>query len=856
MKYLNKLLILHAFLLNVQLLHAQLPTYSDSIFSTYYYQRVALFKLLPKTENDVIFLGNSITDGSEWSELFKDNKIKNRGISGDISAGILHRIDDIAKGRPAMLFLMIGVNDLARGISVDSVVKNILIAVDYMHQYSPRTKIIVQSILPVTDFYNKFGGHTSKAHLIRQVNEKLNAAAKPHQFTYLDLYTLFLGADGKLDKRYTNDGLHLMGEGYMLWKHLVYPYVYQLTNKPALIPYPQKIEWSNTFFPLYKTESVVIENGELEKEGREVVLLLKENGITAAINKETPIGLPHIALKIAKADGNNKHAESYHLIVDENKVEITASTRHGIFNGIQTLRQLMRDGVIIPTCDIQDWPAFSWRGFMIDVGRNYVPFDMLKEQIEVMAQYKMNVFHFHPTEDIAWRFQIKQYPQLTAPEYMLRDKGKYYSIEEIKELIQFCKERYIAFIPEIDMPGHSAAFKRAMGKDMQSVEGKKIIENILNEICDTYDIPYIHIGSDEVRIIDTSFVPQMSSLIESKGKQVIGWEPGGNFKQATIRQLWREDGSDSHLKKGLRFIDSKHLYLNHMDPLEAVVTIYNRQLADRNNGDSLALGATLCVWHDRAISDFDDMLTMNPVYPGMLSFAERSWRGGGIKGWIANINDGDTVGFKEFEQRLIANREQYFGNKIFPYVKQAHINWKLYGPYDNKGKIATSFSIEKQLKEGKDIPSVFNQTGGTIVLRHWWSPWIKGAIDQPTENTTWYATSKIWSDEDRVGKFWIGFDNLSRNTSSDSPPFHAWNYNEGLVWVNSSVIEPPIWQRAGQKGNVEIPLVDEGYEYRKPTTIKLKQGWNTVVIKVPIGSFKARAPQHPSKWMFTFVEKN
>jgi lysophospholipase L1-like esterase len=854
MKYVIKFLFLQAFLLNMQLLHAQLPIYSDSIFSTYYHQRLALFKLLPKTENDVVFLGNSITDGAEWSELFKDNKIKNRGISGDISAGILHRIDDIAKGRPATLFLMIGVNDLARGISVDSVVKNILIAVDYMHQQSPRTKIIVQSILPVTDVYKKFGGHTSKAHLIRLVNEKLNVAAKPHQFTYLDVYNSFLSADGKLDKRYTNDGLHLMGEGYMLWKHLVYPYVYQLTNKPALLPAPQKIEWGNTFFPLYKTESVVIENGDLENEGRAVVVLLKEIGITAVINKKVPLGLPHIALKIVKADGVDKNGESYRLNVDDHKVTITASTPHGIFNGIQTLRQLMRDGVIIPGCDIQDWPAFSWRGFMIDVGRNYLPIDMLKEQIEVMAQYKMNVFHFHPTEDIAWRIQIKQYPQLTAPEHMLRDKGKYYSVAEVKDLIQFCKERHITFIPEIDMPGHSAAFKRAMGTDMQSVEGKKMVENILNEICETYDIPYIHIGSDEVRIIDTSFVPQMTSLIENKGKQVIGWEPGGNFKPSTIRQLWREEVKTAHIKEGLRFIDSKHLYLNHMDPLEAVVTIYNRQIAYRDLGDSLAMGAILCVWHDRAISDFSDILSMNPVYPGMLSFAERSWRGGGTKGWIANINDGDLLGFEEFEQRLLAQRTQYFSDKLFPYTAQSNLNWNLYGPYTNDGILSQSFPIEKQLHEGKDVPVVLKQRGGTIVLRHWWTPWIKGAIDQPKENTTWYASTQIWSDEDRVGKFWIGFDNLSRNTNSDSPPLNSWSYNDGRVWVNGEIINPPSWQRPGQKGNSEIPLVDEGYEYRKPTLISLKQGWNKILIKIPMGSFKARAAQHPNKWMFTFAE--
>ncbi|HRF25527.1 MAG TPA: family 20 glycosylhydrolase, partial [Chitinophagaceae bacterium] len=81
---------------------------------------------------------------------------------------------------------------------------------------------------------------------------------------------------------------------------------------------------------------------------------------------------------------------------------------------------------------ITDWPAFSWRGYMIDVGRNYIEMNLLKQQIDVMATHKLNVFHFHATEDIAWRIAIKQYPQLTSPEFMLRNKGMYYSEDEIK----------------------------------------------------------------------------------------------------------------------------------------------------------------------------------------------------------------------------------------------------------------------------------------------------------------------------------------------------------------------------------------------------------------------------------------
>ena len=98
---------------------------------------------------------------------------------------------------------------------------------------------------------------------------------------------------------------------------------------------------------------------------------------------------------------------------------------------------------MINACEILDWPAFSWRGFMVDVGRNYQSIRQLKEQIDVMAAYKLNIFHFHLTEDIAWRLQSKRYPQLTESRHMLRNPGEFYSLSEMKELIAYSKERYI-----------------------------------------------------------------------------------------------------------------------------------------------------------------------------------------------------------------------------------------------------------------------------------------------------------------------------------------------------------------------------------------------------------------------------
>ena len=214
--------------------HAQTkrPVLHDSLFSTYYHQRVTLFKSLPQTTGDVIFIGNSITDGGEWSELFSDLRIKNRGISGDVSAGIIHRIDEVVARKPQKVFLMIGTNDLARNVRPDSLLKNMYWTVNYLRQQSPSTKVYVQSILPVNEVYGKFGGHTAKARQIKEVNAQLAQQAAANGYTYVDLQTPFSDASGKLKKELTNDGLQLNGEAYLLWKHLVFPFVYNMESRP------------------------------------------------------------------------------------------------------------------------------------------------------------------------------------------------------------------------------------------------------------------------------------------------------------------------------------------------------------------------------------------------------------------------------------------------------------------------------------------------------------------------------------------------------------------------------------------------------------------------------------------------
>lgn len=354
---------------------------------------------------------------------------------------------------------------------------------------------------------------------------------------------------------------------------------------------------------------------------------------------------------------------------------------------------------------------------MVDVGRNYEPMDMLKQEIDKMAFYKLNIFHFHFTEDIAWRLQSKLYPQLTAPENMLRDKGQYYTEANMKELINYCKERYIMLVPEIDMPGHSASFTRAMHHDMQSDSGMIVLKNILAEFCNTYDLPYFHIGADEVKLSNKNFVPDITKFLEGLGKKTIGWEPGGNFLPSTIRELWMDGKRILDGNSDIQYIDSRHLYLNHIDPLEAPVTIFFRQIGDKIEGNKNTLGGTLCLWADRRVADKENILRQTPVYPGMIAFAERTWRGGGDSGWIANVkNAKQEKEFLEFEQRLLDQKEQYFKHIPFPYHRQGMMHWDLFGPYKNGGDLSKSFAPEN--KSFSDLATL-KATGGTIVLRHW-----------------------------------------------------------------------------------------------------------------------------------------
>lgn len=195
-------------------------------YSTFYYQRATLFEELPITSKDIVFLGNSITNGAEWSELFQNKNVKNRGISGDICMGVYDRLDAILKGKPAKIFLLIGINDVSRGTPADTIVNRIRLIARKIKTDSPKTKLYLQSVLPVTDHYKMFQGHTSRWQVVPEINKGLIHLAAEEGVTYIDLYSHFLDEKtGKMNIEYTNDGVHLLGKGYMKWVEIVKPYI-------------------------------------------------------------------------------------------------------------------------------------------------------------------------------------------------------------------------------------------------------------------------------------------------------------------------------------------------------------------------------------------------------------------------------------------------------------------------------------------------------------------------------------------------------------------------------------------------------------------------------------------------------
>lgn len=565
---------------------------------------------------------------------------------------------------------------------------------------------------------------------------------------------------------------------------------------------------------------------------------------------------------VSQIEGAKFQEEAYHLTVTGKRIILEATTPKGMYWGKQTLEQLKytkNKKTYLPQCEITDWPAFRIRGFMHDVGRSYIPVEELKREISLLSRYKINVFHWHLTENQAWRLECKKYPQLNAPENMEREKGKYYTLEEARQLVEFCKQHQVLLIPEIDMPGHSAAFERTFKTDMQSEKGIQILKDIIDEVCATFDVPYLHIGTDEVQFTNPDFVPMMVRYIRDKGKKVISYNPGWNYKPGEIdmTQLWSYRGK---AQKGIPAIDCRYHYANHFDTYADLVAMFNSRIYNQPEGSDDLAGSIVAFWNDRYIDNTPQLLAENNFYPYMLTLAERAWRGGGNcyfdgKGTLLWEDEPEQLAaFKEFEDRLLWQKNTWLKEVPFPYVRQTQSEWQITDAFPNGGDLNKVFPPEEKEDsvyqyEGKTYKTR-KIIGNGIYLRHVWGTLVPGFYANPQENHTAYATRWIYSPKERKTKLALEFQNYSRSESDLAPRQGTWDYKCSRAWLNGKEIMPPVWENTNTERSNEITLKNENYMSRPAIDITLKKGWNKLMLKLPVGKFSSKETRLV-KWMFT-----
>ena len=565
---------------------------------------------------------------------------------------------------------------------------------------------------------------------------------------------------------------------------------------------------------------------------------------------------------VSQIEGAKFQEEAYHLLITKKGILLEATTPKGMYWGRQTLEQLKytkNKKTWVPQCDITDWPAFRIRGFMHDVGRSYIPVEELKREISLLSRYKINVFHWHLTENQAWRLESKKYPQLNVPENMEREKGKFYTLDEARQLVEFCKQHQVLLIPEIDMPGHSAAFERTFKTDMQSEKGTQILKDIIDEVCATFDVPYLHIGTDEVQFTNPDFVPMMVKYIRDKGKKVISYNPGWNYKPGEIdmTQLWSYRGK---AQKGIPAIDSRYHYANHFDTYADLVAMFNSRIYNQTEGSDDLAGCIVAFWNDRFIDNTPQLLAENNFYPYMLTLAERAWRGSGNsyfdgKGTLLWEDEPEQLAaFKEFEDRLLWQKKTWLKEVPFPYVCQTQSEWQITDAFPNGGDLNKVFPPEQQEDsvyqyEGKTYKTR-KIIGNGIYLRHVWGTLVPGFYANPQENHTAYATRWIYSPKERKAKLALEFQNYSRSESDLAPRQGTWDYKCSRAWLNGQEIMPPVWENTNTERSNEITLKNENYMSRPAIDITLKKGWNKLMLKLPVGKFSSKETRLV-KWMFT-----
>ena len=408
---------------------------------------------------------------------------------------------------------------------------------------------------------------------------------------------------------------------------------YQVVPLPSRITLLQKED-----FVLNAQTLIVVgsDNVDMQRNGRFLQQYIEEEtGLRLSLSAKVEKGRS-IVLRL-----NQKmlEPEGYRMTVDKRGVTIEGMTPQGVFYGIQTLRKSLvfpdkgqeTVAVVLPAAEITDAPRFSYRGMHLDVARHFFSLDFVKQYIDMMVLHNMNTFHWHLTDDQGWRMEIKRYPKLAEiggwRNYTMLGRnsdiddgtryGGYYTQQEMKEIVQYAKERFITVIPEIDMPGHMLGALTAYPElgctgGPYEVEGHwgvfddilcagkeetfRFIEGVLEEVMDIFPSEYIHIGGDEAprtrwekcplcqeRIrkehltakgnqsaearLQGYFTKRVEAFVQSKGRKLIGWDEllDSDVNPSATIMSWRGvDGGLVASEKGHDVIMSptSHCYFN------------------------------------------------------------------------------------------------------------------------------------------------------------------------------------------------------------------------------------------------------------------------------------------------------
>ena len=559
-------------------------------------------------------------------------------------------------------------------------------------------------------------------------------------------------------------------------------------------------------------------------------------------------------------------AESYRLVVSPDGVMIAAGDPRGVRYARVTLDQLVKlsDGRV-PCCTIEDWPDYPWRGLMHDCGRNFLSMKNVRKVLDLMAAYKMNLFHWHITDYYGWRLESKKYPTLQAPWAFRRQNGRFYSQSDFRGIVDYAKARGITVMPEIDLPGHSLAFRRGIGVTyMSEAKVKGVVCELIDELCtlaSAEEMPFVHLGTDEARTpyeqVPDSFCPAWAERVWANGRTPVGWRPGKNLTtedgKRAVGMIWSRKirpAADDVL------FDTHQCYFGGMDPLTFLnVALSANPCKWANVPDANKLGIVACSWHDDYLGEGDTsrvFLDCN-FAPAAVTYSELAWTArtdgnGAYANRLPKPGTPDYARAAKLEDRFVAHRDKVapsFGLP-FNFVRQLNLRWRISDGADGSvvaKDVAQGAIMLAKCGLGDLVPeqSYLQKTKGVAILE------------------TWIRSPK----EQMIGA-WIGFMRFDRSggRGMGTPEAGEWGVAAGTtVEVNGMRIPAPEWTNPGLKfvmanpdepssNNIaETPFTDEEYFMRRPTPVRLMAGWNHVKLTVP----KVREHIWLYDWTATFV---